>query len=1616
MISNNDNLHSEDENMENENMENEEIQQVPSPNTKYYSKINSIYLIPLSPAFNTCIEYHKKINRYQDLMYDIKHQYYTNIIQNPYNLINIRRIDYTHFNFLQDELINISNVDNYYVNFISTTMFEIFAEIINILQLNYISQDDQNNLRVFNENLNMMYNFLSEGINVLNIDNIKNLRSFIYLLGISLLDIKYIPLMISICDIEFDDRIMIRYNGNNIIRNLMMLSLINNEVRTSIVDKIGKYAYTEFLLKKQKFSVFENEGLMTYLEFSFLIDSFKNILNCIDYSVILKYKFFNNNNILHLIAILFNDETFRNEIIFNFNNIDLNVFNTMIFDKNEYDLIPLEMINPINFDKVNCDKFHIFYTFKSDMNIKSFNNTNFNVSPKLLFNMYNNLENICDINNNLRDNEIYILNYFNKSLKFYKTEETNTYKKFVKSLYVKNYDYILDSNLNFIELTPYFSSIHMNLYIDYIKNKNKYNLHDLLMCEFYDIYINKDKKYKYLNTILEESNVFYDLIHQKIKSNDFNNTNNIEMIEFIKSKINITNPSTNDIKIMLILKNVEFNIFEIKSEKVNLKEIYNFILTEVKQLLSFNRNVFNMILPYIVNLVKTNYDFYTFLQNSDDNLILFNSNLPLYIKFGTTQNEISNTILNYYKPEFQFKFPKEQTEKYLNEYGNILSKIFLKNSGYEYTILNHIKRIFNIEQEFFDTMNLPKKFKEILSDITDYISNIYWIQSFLDVIKLNREFFDKEFCSNLLRLPYEVQKLFVENKYLNKIYLDDFYIQFLKVLVINITDIETYIKNGLINYKDIFESELIIKFFKGATDCDFIILNDDFKKSFKTGLKMYEIEIKSDIFLHYNHYNNKVLYQVVINDCLPSSLYDDIIKFNVINSALKYIKYNQISLNDIIDKLAVISKYNYKTLRYIITYLFLNCREEELIIKYFNLIHIESIPLNEYINAFGTIENDTVFKAIIKVFEKEGDILANIIIFKKKLFMNNTNIFSMDERIQLLLDNFQYFKHTFIHEFIDSIKTRNTNPLKLFELIEKFKIDFNKTLLNIYPELINCSLVKLEEIDRIVELSITDETIIQNILKFENNTCQVFKKLMSTFIKIDFETYIMIVTSYSKQNKFKIENSINNKDIINECKNNSHLYLNLLKDEFFKNEELDSFIKLKNNTGTFIITHCDEELILKYFDKFTKDEILEKNIFGVHQLFSFCLTENIIIKIFDKFETERVNFKNITDKMGRNIYYYCAKYGLFQYIPIDVINYDFLLKIIINSKSDISLRKFLDKFIKDNIFNEVDNENVSIVIQLAKYRPSIFKAYYGSTYFNKLVEILGHVNMNNETYLMNLIKYSDNADIMFVINKLFQTNSIKLNMSYVDNNSGSILTYLIKYSRDISNIVNNIFIKDSLYDLSYMYDTVPYIINPFSNTNSENNVRLNLLQIAVIYDVEVLRFLMKSLNRKRIKHLMKEKIIFKDKDFNLLSLAICNNPEAVQEILSHVLCDDMYIQDTEKIFSNFEEVSDIQPGSFYYLQSSSKTLNKIKLNMDYHYYGYNYKIKITPNNIKNVTHYILDKQELGSRNNLCEICMSFKQKVVLTKCSHKVCIVCALKTKNCQTCRTQCEEKDKILI
>jgi hypothetical protein len=642
-----------------------------------------------------------------------------------------------------------------------------------------------------------------------------------------------------------------------------------------------------------------------------------------------------------------------------------------------------------------------------------------------------------------------------------------------------------------------------------------------------------------------------------------------------------------------------------------------------------------------------------------------------------------------------------------------------------------------------------------------------------------------------------------------------------------------------IDHKYFFESENILKFLDNIKNCKILCSDELYIQSLKNGIESYKDIIKTKI----SKYDNETIYNFTINQCFPDDFYLNTSNTGIVSRTMKFIKDTNINLDEIITKLVNISKINNQVMRSVLLFLLVNTNNDKAVYNYLNMLNIRALSVSEYINVFGVIENMNVYKTVLNYFKNDKDIQANIIIANKNLFIQDSPEFTMNEKVIFLNNNFSYFGKVFINEFVDNIKSRNIIPENLLELLVLYTIEPSKKLITFYPELINYTDLSTDIVDEVIDISVDNEIILDKLLKFNGITSEyVISKLLETYIKCDFEIYIQLVRKFMKDVK------INRTDIINECKNNSNLLNCLLKDKFFTEEEICEVIKIKNKTNTFTLTQCEESIIIDYLDKFTKDEMTQYNIFGFPQLFTFCITENVTKKVFDCFNPLDEDISKLTDKLGRNIYSYCAQFGMFDMIPKQVMNYEFILRIIMNSKSDSQLKKYLDKVIKEPVFNEVDKENNSLMIQMIKYRPTLFKTYFGSTYFAKLVDSLNNINTNNETYLMNLIKYSEDTDIMFVLNKLLTNKVLKLNMCYVDINYGSILTFAIKYSQEFAKKLIMIpFINEVLNDLSYVYDVVPLLINPYSATCYEKNVRLNLLQIAALYDTNTLRFLMKNL-------------------------------------------------------------------------------------------------------------------------------------------------------------------------
>ena len=326
-----------------------------------------------------------------------------------------------------------------------------------------------------------------------------------------------------------------------------------------------------------------------------------------------------------------------------------------------------------------------------------------------------------------------------------------------------------------------------------------------------------------------------------------------------------------------------------------------------------------------------------------------------------------------------------------------------------------------------------------------------------------------------------------------------------------------------------------------------------------------------------------------------------------------------------------------------------------------------------------------------------------------------------------------------------------------------------------------------------------------------------------------------------------------------------------------------------------------------------------------------------------------------------------------------------------------------------NILNIKDNEGNSISYYIAVYHDVLFKKLLLS---NKINSTKLCSNYKSETFLMKLIKSSKELNLIELIKWIVKHHTLSECDYYDDINSGSIITYCLKYNKDLTKLFLKPDIVKSCINISDNFE----MICPYSDFAKSDILKMNVLQIACIVDKDVLGYIIKN-NKKQITHLIKETLISSNINLNILHIGLFNNPESVQVLLGTNLFNNKYLQNTEEVMDGFEKVIDIQPASYYYLQQCLDTKYELKLTIDEHWYGYNYKNKLKKDTIKNSTHYILGKQETSkNNNNICNICDTYVNKVVFTKCLHKTCITCALHSEKCSNCRVSVSEKEKILI
>lgn len=832
---------------------------------------------------------------------------------------------------------------------------------------------------------------------------------------------------------------------------------------------------------------------------------------------------------------------------------------------------------------------------------------------------------------------------------------------------------------------------------------------------------------------------------------------------------------------------------------------------------------------------------------------------------------------------------------------------------------------------------------------------------------------------------------------LTKIIEDDDMKSLINIFNINDDFIETY------NIKALYIDKLIDNLLNTN---NFKIFLNNFSRNFK------EADIPNiDLLKNTKNLNSVYLLQNMIEDIsISKQTLEDIVKAeNFIGFDLLELYERQLLYKDLIE--------NYKSSNSIVEYALNKYFKINLEVSQIENIN-KIIKLSDYIDKLKINLNKTKFNLI--KFYKDNDInICADLVLKYEKTMIKTNICFTD-KLEILIATADILSKKMSHVLLKRIplniinKKVNSDEENIFDMntlynivlvCELYDISIPDVLIKTHPEIIH-TLNKLSE-NHIVQIKtyIEDYDNFLKLINFPKKSKLVYDVLKNILKNTDMNMYIELIIFYNvdlSEEDIKLiqENMKTDVNIIKYVLNNESLV------KILYNNNYHDICMITNNFDNYALSMCDNNIILKLIDYYNLEDLEKLNKFKSSRLFALLNSKEIVEQIINKFGLAKlIKYK---DNYGFNIYNKMITYGLTQNIPKS-----YVLSNLINIVKK-SNKTYIEKiFTSSNEYlNEmlqvVDSDGNSISYYLATLHTKLFK-YLITT--KVITSEHMHVNYNSETFLMKLIKDSIEFDLEPLIKWIISNCNLDVSDYFVDYNSGSVLTYCLKYNKNITKL----FLKQEIIkNCTNVYDTFNMIC-PYSDLAKSGNLKMNLLQIATIVDHNVLNQILKD-NKKYVSILMKEILQTKNFEHNILHIALFNNPESVQMLLSSNMFNNDYLKNTEEKMDGFEKVIDIQPASWYYLLNGLKGKYDLELNINDHWYGYNYKNKLTIDKIKHVTHYILDKQTLPHSKDVCTICETYTPKIVFTKCTHKVCITCAVHSDKCGICRAKITESEKILM
>ena len=1193
-----------------------------------------------------------------------------------------------------------------------------------------------------------------------------------------------------------------------------------------------------------------------------------------------------------------------------------------------------------------------------------------------------------------------------------------------------------DKHNNISPINYLFDGIKLLNNVNYIENNKKLSIvakqiYDINLID--NITLNKKYPYEILFTIIDNT------------ENDFMNISNETLQKYLTYATIVMSKYLQNDKVKntyLILSKVAENkniksYLEYYGTEINNNKIINIIndknYTELIKIMLYHHDIYNHFYFDLVCQYLNDSDFkdfvkefnFTIIKSSEKNFKVYEYFLTECINKKYDFNMYEEIYKNYIIANYTYNFNSKLID-FIQLVYNIQNDIQKEDCA------KFIIMLIELHSNTVEQNNIPEKFIEIYFD---QICNKINHNQFINLIK-NFQNYNLKFIEN--------DSISFETKFGT---CNDDYNQIMDVF---------HSVNFEIKYKPTNISAYVSENCIRVIDCLTKIINDDDMKSLINifnidydfietyNIKTIYIDKLSDNLLNTSNF------KIFLNNFSRNFKETDIPNINLLknvkNNNCTYLLQNMIedqsisgkTLEDIVTSIDFIGfdclelyerQLLYKTL--IENYKSSNSIVQYALNKYFksslDLIQIESlnkiVKLSDYIDKLKITLNKTKFNLIKFYKDNDINICADLVLKYENTMIKNNKSFNnkyFTDTLEILIATADILTKKMSHVLlkriplniinkkINSEEDNNFDMNTLYNIVlvcELYNISIPDVLIKKNPEIIH-TLNKLSD-NHIIQIKdyIEDYDNFLKLINFPKKSKLVYDVLKNILKNTDINMYIELIIFYNvdlsdEDIKLIKEHMKTDVNIIKYVLNNEPLV------KILYNSNYHDICMITNNFDNYALSMCDNNIILKLIDYYNLEDLEKLNKFKCPRLFSLLNSKEIVEQVINKFGVSKL--LKYKDNYGFNIYNKMITYGLTENIPKSYVLSNLINIVKKSNKLYIEKIFVIDNQYLNEMLQVVDSDGNPISYYLAVYHTKLFK-YLITTKVISSEHM--HVNYNSETFLMKLIKDSIEFELEPLIKWIVSNCNIDISDYFVDYNNGSILTYCLKYNKNITKL----FLKQDIIKNSInVYDTFSMIC-PYSDFAKSGNVKMNLLQIATIVDHNVLNQIIKY-NKKYVSIYMKEFLQTSSFEHNILHIALFNNPESVQILLSSNMFNNDYLKNTEEKMDGFEKVIDIQPASWYYLLNGLKDKYNLELNINDHWYGYNYKTKLTIDKIKHVTHYILDKQELAISQNVCTICETYARKVVFTKCSHKVCITCAVHSDKCGVCRAKIIESEKILM